>query len=132
LQAQTSLICIPPLLFLGRNLFVVFPQIFQFPSKFERIRKYNITHLFILAIKFEIAKVFHMLPLNLKNKSLHLLWCHCGFTFDWYLVVSTKMSFLPWTSLFGVNIILHLSKNFFLSLCRGYICRIIGNLKFIF
>jgi len=81
-------------------------------DKLERIIIYNITHMFLTTIKYEITWVPHLLPLNPKNNSSHLLWCHLGFAPNWCPIVSMVTSLLPWTSLFGFNILLHLSKKF--------------------
>ncbi len=108
----------------------------NFSISFKKINnlkelEHIILHKFLIAIKYEIAQVTPLPPLNPKSNSSHLLWCDFGCAPDQCLVMSMAASLLPQTSLFGVNILLHLSKNFFLSLCSIYICKFIRKLKFL-
>ncbi len=109
----------------------------NFSISFKKINnlkelEHIILHKFLIAIKYEITQVTPLPPLNPKSNSSHLLWCDFGCAPNQCLVMSMAASLLPQTSLFGVNILLHLSKNFFLSLCSIYICKFIRKLKLIF
>jgi hypothetical protein len=125
LQAQTNLICIPPLLFLGRNLFAFFPLDSSLSFKKRNGLKgleHRILHIcLLLQSNMKSQGSFHLLLLNLKSKSSCLFWCHFGSAPDWHPIVSAVMSSLPWTSLFGV-IFFCISQRISSFHCEVYIC----------